>query len=143
MWSHYANNHKGIVYEFKSNLFMDSTTSSFKGHPLKVDYAEDNEYDLLSYTLTGKPNQDQFVTEQLTKAKDWEYEQEFRFIDLNRNGNKSFRKESLKTIVFGAKTSTDEIERIQNLCSQQGLDHLAFQQAIFKAGKFELELIDL
>ncbi|WP_029935166.1 DUF2971 domain-containing protein [Thiomicrospira pelophila] len=143
MWSHYANNHKGIVYEFEPDLFLGSTTASFKGHPLKVDYAENNEYELLSYALVGKPKQEQFVTEQLTKATDWAYEQEYRFIDLNGNGNKTFKKESLKTIIVGAKTPESEIARIQNLCRQNGFGHVAFKQAKFKTGKFEIELVNI
>ena len=143
MWSHYTNNHKGIVYEFEPDLFLDSTTASFKGHPLKVDYAANNKYDLLSYALTGKPKQDQFVKELTTKAIDWAYELEYRFIDLAQDGNKTYKKESLKTIIFGAKTPEEEIARIQNLSRQNDFDHVAFKQAKFKTGKFEIELVDL
>ncbi|WBE25079.1 DUF2971 domain-containing protein [Denitrificimonas caeni] len=101
--SHYANSHKGIIYEFTPDLLSNSTTDSFKGYSLKVDYAKDNEYELLSYALIGKLKQDQFVTEQLTKANDWAYEKEYRFIDLNGNGNKPFKKDSLRSIAFGVK----------------------------------------
>lgn len=143
MWSHYANNHKGIVYEFKPDLFLDSVSDGFTGHPMRVDYAEHNAYELLSYALTGKPKQDQFVTEQLTKAKDWEYEQEYRFIDLKQNGNKPFRKASLKSVIFGAKIPPEEIDRFRELCHQNGFGHVQFKQARFPQGKFEIEIVDI
>lgn len=143
MWSHYANNHKGIVYEFLPDLFLDSASDGFTGHPMRVDYAKNNEYELLSYALSGKPKQDQFVKEQLTKANDWAYEQEFRHIDLQGNGNKSFRKETLKSVIFGAKTPPEEIDRFQKLCQQYGFGHVQFKQAKFKQGKFEIEITNL
>lgn len=52
MWSHYANHHKGIVYEFKPNLFSNSLCDFFTGNPYRVDYPVDRNYDLLSYTST-------------------------------------------------------------------------------------------
>ena len=143
MWSHYANNHKGIVYEFEPDLFQNSLSDFFTGNPIRVDYMADNEYELLSYALSGKQKKDQFVKELTTKSIDWAYEQEYRFVDLNGHGNKAFKKESLKTIIFGAKTLSDEVERIQNLCRQYGLNRIAFKQARFKTGKFEIELVDL
>ncbi len=54
MWSHYANNHKGIVYEFEPDLFQNSLSDFFTGNPIRVDYMADNEYELLSYALSGK-----------------------------------------------------------------------------------------
>lgn len=143
MWSHYANNHKGIVYEFEPDLFLDSLSDGFTCHPMRVDYAKHNEYELLSYASTGKPKQDQFVTEQLTKAKDWEYEQEYLFIDLKGNGNKSFKKESLKSVIFGAKTPSEEIDRFKHLCQRHGYEYLQFKQARFLQGKFEIGIEDI
>jgi len=91
--------------------------------------------------MDQQPKQDQFVTEQLTKANDWAYEQEYRFIDLKQNGNKSFRKESLKSIIFGAKTPPEEIDRFRWLCQQYGYVHIQFKQARFPQGKFEIEIV--
>jgi hypothetical protein len=145
MWSHYANDHKGIVYEFTTDLFSGSTSESFKGCRFKVDYAKDNKYELLSYALTGKLKEDQFVKGLLTKANEWKYEEEYRFIDLNGSENKSFKKESLKSIIFGVKTETepDEIIRIKNLCQEYGFQHVVFKQIKFLPGEFKITLVDI
>jgi len=144
MWSHYARYHEGIVYEFTTDLFYGSTNDSFKGpQPFRVDYAKDNKYELLSYALTGKDKKDQFVKELLTKANEWRYEQEYRFIDLNGSGNKSFKKESLKSIIFGVNTKKEEIIRIKNLSQEHGFQHITFKQTIFLPGEFKITLVDI
>lgn len=152
MWSHYANNHKGIVYEFKANLFFNSRTNSFNGFPYKVNYPSDRSYPLLSYTLIGDQRNKQFADELLSKAKDWEYEEEYRFIDIKNNsdqfckqynGNKTFNQDALTSIIFGVKTPTEEIDVIKSLCKKHELNHITFKQAQFIKGKFEIEIIEI
>lgn len=143
MWSHYANNHKGIVYEFKPSLFTHKRTSSFKAFPYKVNYPNDRCYNLLSYTLTGDAKKEQFAYELLTKAKDWEYEEEYRMIDFENSGNKTFKKDSLVSIIFGVRTNDIEIDIMKCLCKKNGLSHIQFKKAKFKEGKFEIEIIDI
>lgn len=143
MWSHYANNHKGIVYEFKPSLFTDKRTSSFTAFPYKVNYPKDKSYEPLSYTLTGDAKKEQFAYELLTKAKDWEYEEEYRMIDFENSGNKTFKKDSLISIIFGVRTSDVEIDIMKCLCKKYGLCHIQFKKAKFKDGKFEIEIVDI
>lgn len=143
MWSHYANNHKGIVYEFKPNLFSTSQTSSFQAFPYKVDYPCNRSYELLSYTKIGQEKNDQFTKELTTKAIDWAYEEEYRMIDLANSGNKKFNILSLNSIIFGVKTTNDEIDVIKCLCKKYGLNHIKFKKAKFINGRFELEFIDI
>ncbi len=148
MWSHYANNHKGIVYEFKDDLFRntDSLTKNFNGNDHKVIYSNDRSYDLLSYTLTGEEKKAQFAKELLTKAKDWEYEEEYRMIDFaifENDRNKNFKKESLISIIFGVRTSDIEIDIMKYLCKKYSFSHIQFKKAQFKKGKFEIEIIDI
>lgn len=143
MWSHYANNHKGIVYEFKASLFTDKRTSSFKAVPYKVNYPKDKSYELLSYTKIGKERNKQFAYELLTKAKDWKYEEEFRMIDFEKSENKTFKKDSLVSIIFGVRTSDVEIDIMKCLCKKYGLNHIQFKKAKFKEGKFKIEIIDI
>ncbi len=146
MWSHYANNHKGIVYQFKPDLFLNAKTSSFNGLPYKVEYPKDRSYELLSYAKTRKEKKDQFAKELLTKAKDWEYEEEYRMIDFEifeNDRNKNFKKESLISIIFGVRTSDIEIDIMKYLCKKYSFSHIQFKKAQFKKGKFEIEIIDI
>lgn len=143
MWSHYANHHKGIVYEFRPNLFTNAKTTSFQAFPFKVEYPCSNNYQLLSYTKTGKERNKQFVKELTTKAQDWVYEEEYRMIDLEKSGNKNFNNASLNSIIFGVKTTIDEIDVIRCLCKKYGFSHIKFKKAKFIEGRFELEFIDI
>lgn len=144
MWSHYANNHQGIVCEFTPDLFKDSLSEHFTGKPLGVDYLIGNSYKLLSYAKFGKEKEQQFVFELLGKATDWAYEQEYRFIDLNVDKgfgrNKPFKPESLKSIIFGTKTPEDEKQRIKELCAKNNLPHVEFKQAQFQTNSFNLDI---
>ena len=64
MWSHYADNHKGLVFE----LDVVKDISFFRLFGL-VEYK--TEYELLSY---AKNNREELVKLFLTKYTDWEYE---------------------------------------------------------------------
>lgn len=142
MWSHYADNHKGVVYGFSADLFSNTDSDGLYSKPLEVKYPEERKYELLSYALLGKEMQ--FAKELTTKAMDWSYEQEYRFIGFNcSNLNKSFRRESLKSIIFGSKTPSDEIERIKSLCGQHGFGHVAFKQANIATGSFEINIVNI
>ncbi len=159
MWSHYADSHKGLVYEFEfevdtdpkknglnqNNLFWQKT-DDFQPFPYKIDYPYDREYEPLSYTLTDDEIRQQFARLLTTKAPDWMYEQEYRFIDLHiKNDNdraKKFNKKCLKSIIFGKEASEETIQRVKRLCKENGFD-IAFKQADFIDGKFELEFKDI
>lgn len=145
MWSHYANNHKGIVYEFRKDLFLETESIHpyFKGKEYKVEYPNDRSYELLSYTKIGQEKNEQFEKELLIKSKDWAYEEEYRMIDLEKSGNKNFNYTSLNSIIFGARISIDEIDVIKCLCKKHGLNHIKFKKAKFIEGRFELEFIDI
>ena len=143
MWSHYANNHKGIVYEFDYNLFSNFSTNSFKGNPYKIDYPNNKSYELLSYVKTNKKRDTQFIKELTTKAIDWKYEEEYRFIDLANNGNKLFNHKSLTSIIFGVRTDECEIIKVKKLCLKNGFNHIKFKKAQFIQGKFEIQIVEI
>jgi len=68
MWSHYANNHEGICLEF-------DTSAPVFGNAFKVQY-EDTLPTLDILDITGEPSFRILVT----KARDWDYEQEYRIL---------------------------------------------------------------
>lgn len=142
MWSHYANHHKGIVYEFETrNLFSHAKTLDFKDFPYKVSYAF--QYELLSYIAIGDEAVEQYRRELLTKAQDWAYEKEYRYIDLQKSGAKKFNPSCLTSIIFGKRTEQDEINAVMECCEKHNLTHIKFKQADFIDDKFELEFKDI
>ena len=138
MWSHYANGFRGVVYEFDAeNLFSNHKYSGFSSKPHKVRYAD--KYKLLSYAVVGEKLDKQCEIELLTKAKQWEYEREYRYIDLYAVGEKEFDKKCLKSIIFGARMDEKEIDDIIELCKKLDLRHIKIQRIKFIEGTFELE----
>lgn len=133
MWSHYANNHNGIVFELDIKKDLDFFTLFGT-----VEYKDT--YEILSFC---KDNKEELVKLFLTKYTDWEYEKEVRIIDFKRNGNKKFKKEVIKTILFGCKTNRKYIKAIIKLCNKNNLNHIKFKKAKLIPGKFALDFDEI
>ncbi|MCA6969225.1 DUF2971 domain-containing protein [Pectobacterium carotovorum] len=109
MWSHYANNHRGICLEF-------DTKNAVFGSAWKVEY-----HDEYPYTLWDD-NYDVMRTA-LTKAKCWAYEGEYRILPktecvnnflshqlrVNSDNKLSFPSDALKSVIVGCKANYEEI----------------------------------
>lgn len=58
-------------------------------------------------------------------------------------GNKQFKKDELTSIIFGLNTRKENIEKVKNLCKENGFDHVKFKQTTKVKGRFELEIIEI
>lgn len=131
MWSHYADNHKGIclVFDpFVKNPFTDFNSDRFTEGT--VDY--DN-YTPINYL---KSKLDGIKKLFLTKSNDWRHEEEFRYIIFEDYGFFSFKRDFLKGIIFGLKVKDEDINRFMNICDKKGYTDLLF-------GKFTKEKLQL
>ena len=111
MWSHYADKHKGLCFEFEKaefELFYDDTEKrKVKYEIKKVDYETANKIPLL------------------TKDSSWKYEMEYRIIlDYEKTIKENkyqrtfiFEKQCLNKIYFGVNVSPDVIEKYKSLCT--------------------------
>ncbi|MDY0117603.1 MAG: DUF2971 domain-containing protein [Sulfurimonadaceae bacterium] len=129
MWSHYARNHTGLVFE----LDVKEDYDFFDLYGI-VEYKD--EYQLLSY---AKDRAKELPKQFLTKYTDWEYEKEIRIINYKQFGIKKFNKSTLKTIYFGCKANKSDIRHIIQLCKNYGFEHVEFQKAEMKKGEFAIE----
>lgn len=136
MWSHYANSHNGLVFEFEP-LHYDGYDCLY--HPKKVDY--DEKYELLSYLESDDGSE--LVKLMLTKHIDWKYENEYRCIDIGFQGEKKFHKDELKSILFGLNSTDKQIEDFKKLCYNNGFTHLNFKKAKKINGEFKLAFDDI
>ena len=144
MWAHYADNHQGIVYEFDYDLLAFSKTEGDNIHSLKVKYSHSRKYELLSYTLQYEELKEQFSKLLATKAIDWAYEEEVRFMNFGKGDiGIKFDPKCLKSIIFGIKTKGEEIKKIKKLCKEHNLKHIKFKQAKLIDGRFEIEIVDI
>lgn len=135
MWSHYANNHSGLVFEFKNkNLYFKNAT--------KVRYSD--KYEILDFTNINPIKRIESMKDSLLlKYSDWQYEHEYRLINIYSNGEERFDKLDLSSIIFGLETTAENIDMIKKLCTENGFEHVKFKKTERVYGKFELKIVDL
>ena len=132
MWSHYSDSHKGVCLKF--DTFKDP---EFFVNPLPIKYA--NEYPEYSH-LTNSQQLVQSTV--LSKSLDWKYEDEVRVIKINEHGLKPFAKKALIEIIFGCKSSQQDIAEIIELATTNDFK-ITFKRAERKNREFSLKFIDL
>jgi len=136
MWSHYSESHTGLVFEFSPKNINDENSCFHLGIP--IEYSEN--YDELSYVNNY---QEEIPKLLLTKYKDWAYEEEYRSFGLDFQGEKKFEKDELTCIIFGAKASQTNINKIIKLCKEYDYKHIKFKKAMLVHGSFSLAFKDI
>lgn len=124
MWSHYADHHRGAVLQFSCLEEPDSSWSI--AEPIVYSermprFVEEQE---LRDLITGraKPNNDLIVKRTIfSKAKDWEYENEWRVYLPSANSDvefMSFNPPELTGIYFGCRSSETERNELLSLAKE-------------------------
>lgn len=139
LWSHYADKHRGVCIKFDINQDLD-----FFRFPLKVDYPAN--YPLFNYiraSLNPSPSQMTIQFFFATKPYNYRYETEVRIIKENatstpHRGAIKFRKEALIEVVFGYKTSNQQMKELHDLITSHGYNP-KFSVAVLKDSDFGLE----
>lgn len=127
-WAHYADKHTGIVLGF--DLLKD--THFFANDLLDVSYV--NKYPKCNIIK----DQDKFAEILAgTKSKHWQYEEEYRVIKPSTE-NFEFIKEALTEVIFGIKTSDEDIISVKKLLMNNGYSNVTFYRA--KLGEKEYRL---
>jgi hypothetical protein len=109
MWSHYANHHRGICLEFRTNV-KDSIFS--KAQP--VTYRE--EYPRLDLRKLVEDKDFREATPwMLTKSSFWSYECEWRILDFeNGPGVRTFLPECLSAVILGCCIPDEERKKVMS-----------------------------
>lgn len=124
MWSHYANDHKGICIGFNEKKLTNQFSAAFIGNvqyindPMSI---KDGVMDYLSYS-GKKTNTKRIIAKALTlayfsKRKDWQYEKERRIViqpnEATKIDEKYFTLEidanTIDYIIFGQETAKEDI----------------------------------
>lgn len=116
MWSHYADEHRGICIEFErtnSNFLGDSDMTK----PVKYlkSYPKIRAIDFMTPSSVS-------INQKMlwTKSNDWEYEREWRMI--SEIGNKIFPiPAKITSIIFGIRASQRSIDIIRKLTEKSGI----------------------
>ena len=119
MWSHYADNHKGFLIEFK---FPKKNLGRF---PLPVEYC--SEYPIITipaslqiYRSNLNLQIEQAKKTFYIKSKEWIYENEYRLIN-NQNELATFPAEYISSVIFGTNTTTPIKNTIKNIIEEFNL----------------------
>jgi len=103
MWSHYANNHKGVCLEFCG-------LNDFFANAQKVIYQETRP---VISAFSGASNLENADGALLTKSNIWRYEQEWRVIMYSAGpGIYKFPGHILKRVIIGANASKETVELV-------------------------------
>lgn len=135
MWSHYADNHKGICLEFDVTQDYDFFT-----YPICIDYQT-------TYPIVDLATNDMKVyVEKLLKTKfiEWSYEKEVRIYKSSK-GLHSFNPKALRNVYLGCKIDDVTKEEVYNVIrSKQEFSHVGFYVAKENetAYKLDFEQID-
>ena len=132
MWSHYADSHKGICIGFN---IADETDFLSHAHP--VSYS--SKYPFFD-PVAEKDGQ--IVMEKcfLTKAKDWEYEAEWRVVFYKMpSGTSPIKPSNLISVILGARASIDSKQLVRRWLSTRN-DKLKISEASFVSGEFALRM---
>jgi hypothetical protein len=139
MWSHYAENHRGVCLEFGID------NDAFCG-ALEVEYCET--YPALDL---ADEDDDTLLLPLLTKAACWSYEDEYRLIAQEKAAAGNFESliteknllplpaNALKAVIIGCLTPPAQREEIQKIVEASGRD-IALKQAVRAPNRYELTI---
>ena len=139
MWSHYSDNHKGLVFEFKP--FKNSLCFETPIPPISVKYVKS--YIPLSYAHTREELHKYQQDILLTKFVDWRYEEEYRVLHLEEQGERKFEKGELLSIIFGAEATDKNINDMILLRKKNNFTHVKFKKAKKVFGLLSLSFEDI
>ncbi len=144
MWSHYADHHRGFCLEFSNELSQpfavrrkpeDRDKQPEVLAPFKVKY--DEEYPVLNCIR----DQPMAMAKKaiFRKAKSWEYEKEWRMVDINGQGSLQFPSQCLTGVIFGCKMSEEHKELIRSWCTNRQ-PAITYYQARQSADSYRLHI---
>lgn len=127
MWSHYANNHRGVALVYEPGVDLEHFMMAkvrYQEEFMPRNYFEQAHIGLM-YLLT-------------TKSKEWDYEQEYRTLSLNHTGAVPISKGCLKQVIFGCKSSEPDRLKIIDLIEKSGYKNILYKQAEMNKTSFKL-----
>ena len=115
MWSHYADRHRGICIEFRP---LKEEHDNFYHQALEVIYPKDNNPPKLNF-YKYRNNPEKWIVKCLTtKANHWEYEGEWRIIDVTKGPGKSSIPEGvIASVILGCRIEKNDRDLIMKLAS--------------------------
>lgn len=147
MWSHYADNHRGVclTYGFPK-AFFDETVNDILGI-VGVDYGIDPLSDWFLHVLDEHMPFDRFIRLLIkkaftVKAELWRHEEEVRIVRKTA-GIQSIDRNFLRQVCFGLATPDADVALVKNVIAQCGYDVDLCRMSRNEASDFGLEPIEI
>ncbi len=133
LWSHYAAGHTGLCLRFSG-----ISNSSFFGRAQQVKYSVG--YPKVSVGV-GPFNSTDVEALLFTKAKAWDYEQEWRIIDNKKGfGEKRFPPELLTGVILGARMSQEDRDEVLRWIEKRNRP-VEICEAVVSSNSFSLNIV--
>ena len=130
MWSHYANSYNGVCLEYNLNevrdlkyflspvLYTDKLIRA-RDYITKDDFVKDKYNRLIKATIISV----------LSKQSQWEYEKEWRIINVVKNESDRYISMPLPKVVYvGFKVNTENREKIKSVVANLNIEELKKQE---------------
>lgn len=121
MWAHYANSHKGYCLEY---MFEDPLFN--KNFILPVYYQNEplDATDLLKRAGGGEKGAyfSVVVGSALIKSMPWEYEKEWRYIELSTDNNRKLKGMDLKRVILGCNVEKKLEKEVEDICKLRNVE---------------------
>ncbi|MGD0235358.1 MAG: DUF2971 domain-containing protein [Syntrophorhabdales bacterium] len=117
MWAHYANNHKGIVLQFKASKMLDHESGAYRGFNVEY-YCRPISLRHYVEAMEGSLEGDPLAFARLTycsKSQEWAGEEEVRF--FSQSTYVSYPEEMLTGILLGSECPTHWQDIVYTLLS--------------------------
>lgn len=118
MWSHYADDHKGVCYCFDKTVIFSGCSAGevcYSSRLPTLDYFEGS-----SSMEHLKPQLEDII---LTKSNHWSYEREFRFYKASDSTTQVFNPTALEAVVLGSRVEKKDAERVISLVLEFNATH--------------------
>lgn len=115
MWAHYADSHKGICIKYRFTNSMSKLGGDGNG---VVSYFKDVKYSSEEMSKYSKKDSINLEDAFFLKGKDWEYENELRFLHYDLNNQDSYTiniPNCIEAIYFGLKCSDKDKKSIKKI----------------------------
>lgn len=120
MWAHYADSHKGICIKYRFPNSMSKLGGDGNGI---VSYFKDVKYSSEEMSKYSKKDSINLEDAFFLKGKDWEYENELRFLHYDLNNQDSYDTinipNCIEAIYFGLKCSDKDKKTIKNIMNSK------------------------
>lgn len=152
MWSHYADNHKGVSLIFDLEVLQKDLKKEKNQEFFFSEVTYDNDHLSLNWFDSSLPfskNKETYIKSHLfKKITNWSYEQEYRII--THTGEKvEYNYNALSGIIFGMKITAQEIcdfiSLIFELNGSEHMENFNFNKAVYckRTNKIQIQKIEL